>query len=93
MNNDTEDIILAQARGPWQRDILYAAAHNGRATVGLSGKARQYKARYDHSLRTLNDRLRTIGWQLEIIPGPRGGTSISDPGREARLVPIDQRER
>lgn len=72
------EAVLGAALGGWQRGILRAVLDDGSCPHplgrALTGRAREYKGHYEDSLLALNERLRDLGYSVEVSRyGMHGG--------------------
>lgn len=78
LDDAEREAVLGAAQGSWQRGILRAVLDDGSCPhpTGreLRGRAREYKGHYEASFSTLNERLRDLGYSIEVCRyGMHGG--------------------
>lgn len=81
------DELLHYARGQWQRDVLAGLARPSGAD--LRGNAGRYRGRYMRSLDALMERLRSAGYEVELVKKHKPGAR---PRRAWKILIIDGEE-
>jgi hypothetical protein len=67
---ETKEAALKYAKGCYQREIILGAESLSGST--LKGKASAYSARYKASSGNLLDRLKRVGFKIDILTSERG---------------------
>lgn len=76
MTAQQKQIILNQAKGSWQKEIVRELITHGEIyspVAHLKGRDSKYQSKYQASFRNLLERLQNSGIQIKRIPGVCGG--------------------